>query len=371
LTSTLIAIMYLLSIPDKNQVCVPMLLFRRQDSSLAHLWSFSAMKTVRFHSIGDPDVMVYEDVPDPVPGQGEVLIRVEAVGVNFADVLRRRGDPYPEPSPTPFTLGGEVAGTIAALGDGVTGLPVGTPVFATTRVGGYAQYVVMPAERVVPLPEGVSAAQATALVVQGLTAYFALKDAARIKPGESVLVEAAAGGVGGFAVQLARLLGAGKIIAAASTEEKRAYAMDLGADYAVDYTDPQWPSLVKDLTGGKGVDIVLEMVGGETVHRAIETMGPFARMIVYGQSSGEAASVDPQQLVNLNQSMTGFYIAGYFAHPELIVAALGEIISHVSAGRLSLQVGLAFPLSKAAEAHRLLEGRKTTGKVVLEPWNEG
>lgn len=328
------------------------------------------MKTVRFHQTGGPEVLIYEDVPDPVAGPGEILIRVEAVGVNFADVLRRRGDPYPEPSPTPFTLGGEVAGTVAALGRGVAGPPVGAPVFATTRVGGYAQYVVMPADRVVPLPNGISAAQATALVVQGLTAWFALKDAARLRPGESVLVEAAAGGVGGFAVQLAKLLGAGKVIAAASTAHKRDYAMKLGADEGVDYTDPAWPIAVRAMTGGKGVDIVLEMVGGQTVHRAIEAMGPFARMIVYGQSSGEAASVDPQKLVTLNQSITGFYIAGYFADPERITSALSDIIGFVATGQLSLQIGAAFPLSEAAQAHRLLEGRATTGKVVLEPWKE-
>ncbi len=212
--------------------------------------------------------------------------------------------------------------------------------------------------------------QATALVVQGLTAYFALKDAARIAAGDTVLIEAAAGGVGTFAVQLARLFGAGKVFAAASTHAKRELAISLGADEGVDYTDPNWPDDVKAMTGGRGVDIVLEMVGGDTVHRAIAAMGPFARMIVYGQASGEAARVDPQQLVDLNQSMTGFYIAGYFAHPERIEAALADIISLVAAGKLSLQVGATLPLSQAQEAHRLLEGRKTTGKVVLEPWAE-
>lgn len=326
------------------------------------------MKTVRFHQTGGPDVLTYEDVANPVAGPGEILIRVEAVGVNFADVLRRRGDPYPEPSPTPFTLGGEVAGTVAALGPGVSGPALGTLVYATTRVGGYAQYVVMPADRVIPLPEGISAAAATTLVVQGLTAYFALKHAARIAPGESVLVEAAAGGVGLFAVQLAKLFGAGKVLAAASTAEKRSLAIRLGADVGIDYTDDAWPTQVKAVTDGRGVDIILEMVGGETVHRAIQSLGSFGRMIVYGQASGEAASVDPQQLVNLNQSMTGFYIAGYFAEPKRIEAALAEIVGYVSAGRLSLEVGTILPLSKAQDAHRLLEGRQTTGKVVLEPW---
>lgn len=326
------------------------------------------MKTVRFHRVGGPEVLVYEDVPDPVPGPGEVLIRVEAVGVNFADVLRRRGDPYPEPSPTPFTLGGEVAGTVAALGDGVSEPAVGTAVLATTRIGGYAQYVVMPAERAIPIAEGVSAAQATTLVVQGLTAYFALKSAARLAPNESVLVEAAAGGVGVFAVQLAKAFGAGTVIAAASTQDKRDYAISLGADVGIDYSEADWPTKVKAATAGQGADIVLEMVGGETVHKAIEAMGPFGRMIVYGQASGEAAVVDPQQLVTLNQSMTGFYIGGYFTQPERIRTAMGEMIDLVLSGKLRLEVGTVLPLSQASEAHRLLEGRRTTGKVVLEPW---
>lgn len=327
------------------------------------------MKTVRFHRTGGPEVLVYEDVPTPVAGAGEVQIRVDAVGVNFSDVLRRRGDPYPESSPTPFVLGGEVAGTVSHVGPGVGQLAVGDAVYATTRVGGYAQYVVVPAASVIPLPAGLAAAEATALVIQGLTAALALRHAGRMAVGESVLIEAAAGGVGSFAVQLAKLYGAGKVIAAASTAEKRAFAESLGADASVDYTRSDWSSQLRQMTDGVGVDIVLEMAGGDVVGQALDAMAPFGRMVVYGQSSGAVAQVDPQRLTVGNHSVIGFYIGAYFRQrPELIQSTLGDIVQHVLAGRVKLNVGVKLPLSQAAEAHRLLETRQTTGKVVLEPW---
>ncbi len=200
------------------------------------------MKAVRFHKTGGPEVLVYEDVPDPTPKEGEVLIKIEAVGMNFADVMRRRGDPYPEPSPAPFVLGAEVAGKVAAVGAGVTSIEVGTPVLATPGAGGYAQYICVPAVTVMPLPPGFGAVQAAALMGHGLTAVLALRNAARLAPGESVLIEGAAGGVGSFAIQLAKLYGAGKVIAAASTPEKRAIAERLGADASVDYTAPAGPA---------------------------------------------------------------------------------------------------------------------------------
>jgi NADPH:quinone reductase len=328
------------------------------------------MKAVRFHKTGGPEVLVYEDVPDPMPKDGEVLIRVEAAGINFADVMRRRGDNYPEPSPPPFVLGVEVAGTVAAVGNGVTSLAVGTPVLATPGAGGYAQYICVPAAIVVPLPPGVGAVQAAAVVAHGLTAALALRNAARLAPGESVLIEAAAGGVGSFAVQLAKQYGAGKVIAAASTPEKRAIAERLGADASVDYTAPGWAKKVRELTNGRGVDVVLETAGGETVAHALEAMAPFGRMIFLGQSSGKTALIDPWQLTVPNHTVTSFYVGAYLAFPDLIQSTLGEILGFIMTGKLSLQVGTVLPLSQAAEAHRLLEGRKTTGKVVLQPWVE-
>ena len=326
------------------------------------------MKAIRFHKTGGPEVLVYEDVPDPVPADGEVLIRIEAAGMNFADVMRRRGDDYPEPSPTPFILGAEVAGTIAAVGAGVTSLEVGTPVLATPGAGGYAQYICVPATKVMPLPPGFAAVQAAALMGHGLTAALALRQAARLAQGESVLIEAAAGGVGSFAVQLAKLYGAGKVIAAASTPEKRAIAERLGADASVDYTAPGWADEVRELTNGRGVDVVLEMTGGDTVGQALKATAPFGRMVFIGQSSGKTAQIEPWQLTVPNRTVTGFYIGAYLAFPELIQSTVREIIGFIMAGKLSIQVGTVLPLSQAAQAHRLLEGRKTTGKVVVQPW---
>ncbi|HEX7895782.1 MAG TPA: zinc-binding dehydrogenase, partial [Terriglobales bacterium] len=312
------------------------------------------MKAVRFHKIGAPEVLIYEDVPDPTPKDGEVLIRIEAVGMNFADVMRRRGDVYPEPSPPPFILGAEVAGTVAAVGKGVTSLQVGSSVLATPGAGGYAQYICMPAERVIPLPNGISAIHAAALMGHGLTAALSLRNAARLAPGESVLIEAAAGGVGSFAVQLAKLYGAGKVIAAASTPEKRAIAERLGADASVDYTAPGWAEKVRELTGGRGVDVVLETAGGEIVGQALDAMAPFGRMIFLGQSSGQTAQIEPWRLTVPNHTVTGFYIGAYLAFPELMQSTVGEIFGFVMTGKLSLQVGTVLPLSQAAEAHRLL-----------------
>ncbi|MGU3362780.1 zinc-binding alcohol dehydrogenase family protein [Methylobacterium sp. M6A4_1b] len=326
------------------------------------------MKAVRFHATGDADALVFEDVPDAVAGPGQVLIKVEAVGLNFADVMRRRGNDYPEPSPTPFTLGAEVAGTVAALGEGVTGFEVGAKVFATPGAGGYAQYVSVPAAIVIPLPEGLSPTQATALVAHGLTAAFALRKAARLAEGESVLVEGAAGGLGAFTIQLAKLYGAGTVIAAASTAEKRAFAENLGADASVDYTAPGWAEQVRAVTGGRGADIVMETTGGETTNQALDAMAPFGRMVFIGQASGEKAVVEPWSLMVANHTVTGFYIGAYLADPALVMSTLTEIIGFVLSGKLTLHVGTVLPLSQAAEAHRLLEGRRTTGKVVLEPW---
>jgi NADPH2:quinone reductase len=315
------------------------------------------MKAVRFHKTGGPEVLIYEDVPAPTPKGGEVLIRIEAVGMNFADVMRRRGDAYPDPSPPPFILGAEVAGTIAA-------------VVATPGVGGYAQYICVPAAAAIPLPSGMSAIQAAALVGHGLTAALSLRKAARLVEGENILIEAAAGGVGSFAVQLAKLYGAGKVIAAASTPEKRAIAERLGADASVDYMDPGWAEEVRALTNGRGVDVLLEMTGGSTVNQALDAMAPFGRMVYIGQSSGKTALVDPWRLTVPNHTVTGFYVGAYLAFPDLILSTLTEIIGYIMTGKLELHIGKVLPLSQAAEAHRLLEGRKTSGKVVLQPWVE-
>ncbi|MBI6852774.1 NADPH:quinone oxidoreductase family protein [Pseudomonas cichorii] len=326
------------------------------------------MKAVRYHQTGHADVLIYEDVPDPSPQDHEVLIRVEATGVNFADVMRRRGDDYPEPSSPPFILGAEVAGTIVAIGKSVSSLHVGMSVLAAPGAGGYAQYMCLPESIVVPLPDGVQPVQAAAVMANGLTAALVLRNAAHLKPGETVLIEGAAGGLGSLAVQLAKLYGAGKVIAAASTPEKRAMAIRLGADATVDYTAPDWAKQVRALTDGKGVDVILEIAGGDNVAEAFKALAPFGRLIFVGQSSGKTSLIDPWQMIVPNHTLTSFYVGAFMAFPELIQSTLTEIMGLIISGQLVLQVNTVMPLSQAAEAHRLLESRQTTGKVVLQPW---
>jgi NADPH:quinone reductase len=328
------------------------------------------MKAVRFHQTGGPGVLVLEDVPIPTPRSGEILMRVEAAGINYADAMRRNGDPYAELSPTPYVPGIEVAGTVEAHGPGVDAPAVGASVFASPERGGYAQYVTVSTARVMPLPLGLAPVQATTLVVQGLTAALVLRHAGRLAPGETVAIEAAAGGVGSFAVQLAKLFGARQVIGLASDGSKCAKARHLGADEAIDYTDPTWPQTVRRLTSGRGTDLLLEMTGGVTLSRALQALAPFGRMVVYGQASRQPVHVDAQRLVVPNHSITGFYLGAYIGRRELIRSTLEELIGYVLDERLEPQVGAVFPLARASEAHRLLEGRKTTGKVVLQPWVE-
>ncbi|KQM67662.1 quinone oxidoreductase [Sphingomonas sp. Leaf17] len=328
------------------------------------------MKAVRFHETGDANVLTCEDVPDPVPQDHEVLIRVEATGVNFADVMRRRGDDYPEATPLPFTLGAEIAGTIVATGKAVTSLQVGMSVLAVPGAGGYAQYICVPEAIVVPLPDGVAPVHAAAIVANGLTAALVLRNAARLVAGETILIEAAAGGLGSFAVQLAKHYGAGKVIAAASTPEKRALAERLGADATVDYAAPDWADQVLALTDGKGVDIILETAGGDNVAEAFKALATFGRMIFIGQSSGETSLIDPWALTVSNHTLTSFYVGAYLAFPALIQSTIAEIVGLIVSGHIALQVNTVLPLAKAAEAHRLLESRRTSGKVVLQPWGD-
>ena len=240
------------------------------------------MLAVRFYQHGGPDVLRCEEIPTPKPAAHEVLIRVEAAGVNYADTVRRNGDYYPVPTVFPAIPGGEIVGSIEALGEGVDHLEVGAHVFALIDQGGYAQYAVAPTSSIIPVPEGLNPVQGIALIVQGLTAALVLKETAGLRAGESILIQGAAGGVGLLSVQLARIYGAGLIIAAAGSPEKREFALSLGADLAVDYTQPDWPQQVLKATDEYGVDIVQEMTGGEVFQQSLDCLTKFGRMVVYG-----------------------------------------------------------------------------------------
>jgi NADPH2:quinone reductase len=338
------------------------------------------MDIIRIHSHGEPDVLRLEQGPRPVPSAGQVLIRVGSASVNWSDTMRRRDDIYPFESPLPFTPGGEVAGTVEALGEGVEGLPVGTPVLALAGADGstgYAQYTLADARRVVPIPDGVSEEVASTILVAGATALLMLTAAARLQAGESVLVPGAAGGVGTYAVQLARLHGAGTVIALASTERKRQAALELGADHALDPATDDWPERVRELTGGQGVDVALEATGGPALDRTLGALAPFGRCIVYGFASRQPAALGgpaTEALLYrpaLNQTLMGFNIGAFFIlRPEDAGPAIGELLGHLAAGRIRVPVTRTLPLRDAAEAHRLLEARATTGKLVLKPWHD-
>ncbi|MEU6371582.1 zinc-binding dehydrogenase [Streptomyces sp. NPDC046909] len=336
------------------------------------------MKAARIHRQGSPEVLVHEDVPVPSVRPGEVLVRNEAAGVNFADIERRRAGYYPVPvTELPHILGGEYAGEVVEVGEGVTDVSVGDRVFGivpTQASGCYAQYVAASADDVYPLPDDIAYVDAPALLIQGLTAYFLVRDGVRLDKGESILVLAAAGGVGSLAVQLARIMGAGRIVGAASTPEKRRLVLDLGADEAIDYTQPGWSADVLRATDGRGVDGALVSSGGDSVSETFAALAPRARVAMYGTANGEMPAVDlvaetAAGRLLMNQSLGLFSLYYYQAHArDEMRQALHELTEHVRMGRLRLDTGRRMPLSAAAEAHRLIENRQTTGKVVLLPW---
>ncbi len=337
------------------------------------------MKAVQIYEYGTPAVLNYETVDDLYPSAGEVLIKVESASVNYSDALRRSKAIYPFPTPLPFIPGGEVAGVVAALGEGVGGPPIGTPVFALVGSGsnGYAQYALSPANRVIPIPPGVSVDQAAALPIAGTTALMLLRETARLQPGESVLVQGAAGGVGSCAVQLAKILGAKTVIGASSSVAKGDKVLELGADHAIDYTQPDWSERVLDLTDGRGVDITLEMSGGETFTQGLRCLAPFGRCVVYGMASGQPLTFDARAVErffynpSLNQAIHVFNLGLWFGmRPEMAAQAMVDIIGYVASGQVKVAVDHVLPLAEAAQAHRMLEARETTGKIILKPWQD-
>jgi NADPH:quinone reductase len=329
------------------------------------------MKAVRYHKKGGPEVLVYEDVPDPVPGPGQILIRVLASGINYADTVRRSGDHYPMPTPLPFCPGGEVVGVVEELGGGITGISLGETVMGWIGNGGYAERAVVGIEQVIRIPEGIAPVASLALIVQGLTASLALKQSAGLIAGESVLIQAAAGGVGVLAVQLARLYGAGTVIGVASTAEKRRLVKSLGADAAIDYLAPDWPEAVKIANGGKGVDLILAMTGGRVFAQSFACLVPFGRMVVYGNANHESQEIAvEQQLIPTNRTVTGFFLGGYIGSADgrrVIAEHVDELGALVRAGKLRLEIGGQWKLAEAAAAHRAMEARETSGKLVLIP----
>lgn len=321
------------------------------------------MKAVRINETGGPEVMHIEEIETPTPKTGEILIKVAAAGINYADLAQRQGA-YLTRTITPTTPGFEFAGTVEALGPGVTSPAVGTRVVAFGE-GGYAEYALAQPSTIIPIPDMLDFTHAAAFPVQGITAYQLLRESAHIQAGESVLVHAAAGGVGTLAIQLAKLLGAGTVIGTASNAQKLELIRRLGADAAINYTEENWPEQVKQATGGKGPDIILEMVGGSIAEQSLQCLAPFGRMVIYGAASNQIAQFTGVQLMYKNQAIIGYWLTAQLRRPDYIARAAMELMQYLISGKLEIVVGQTFPLAAAAEAHKAIAERKTTGKVVL------
>ncbi len=324
------------------------------------------MKAILVEEFGEPEVLRHAEIERPGPGEGEVLIEVRSAGINYVDTMRRRNQ-YLIRQELPFVPGSEVAGTIVEVGEGVAGVAAGDRVVSIIGTGGYAEYAVAPAEAIIPLPEGLGFDEAAAIPFQGLTAYHILSTSGAMREGESVLIHAAAGGVGTLAVQMARLMGAGKVIATASSRAKLDLAHSLGADVLIEYTDEDWPERVREATSGDGADVILEMVGGDFPEKNLRCLNVFGRMVVYGAASRDRGSLVPAELMKRCHSVVGFYLPQIMSRPELFVPSLREMLGWISSGDLKLVIGARYPLEDAAEAHRALEDRETTGKIILNP----
>ncbi|MBM7691320.1 NADPH2:quinone reductase [Peribacillus deserti] len=324
------------------------------------------MKAIQLSAYGGPEVLQKVELEKPVPKGREVLIQVHAVGVNYADTARREGQ-YVVPTPLPFVPGAEVAGIVAEVGEKVTGVKPGTRVVSLIESGGYAEYALADERSIVPIGEGLDFNLAAALPLQGLSAYHILKTMGRLEAGESVLIHAAAGGVGTIAVQLAKLFGAGKVIATASSEDKLELAREMGADVLVNYTKEGWEQEVLDATGGKGVDVALEMAGGDVFYKTLKCLAAFGRLVIYGVASGEQSRMYPSSLMARNQSIIGFFLPQIMRKPDLLIPSMQELFTYLSQGKLTLTIGEVFPLEEAPKVHSLMQSRKTKGKLILVP----
>ncbi len=322
------------------------------------------MKAVRIHTPGGPEVLTYEDAPEPRPKAGEAVVKVDAAGLNYIDVYYRSGLYKAE---LPMTLGMEAGGVVTAVGPNVTEVKVGEKVAYTGVPGAYAQYAAVPAQRLVTLPAGVSTKQGAAAMLQGMTAHYLACSTYPLKKGDTCLVHAAAGGVGLLLVQIAKMRGA-RVIGTVSTEEKAKLAREAGADEVIFYTKQDFEAEVKRLTSGKGVQVVYDAVGKTTFEKGLSCLAPRGTMVLYGQSSGPIGVFDPQILsAKGSVFLTRPSLFHHIATREELLARAGDVLGWIRDGKLRLRTEFEFPLKEAAEAHRALEGRKTTGKVLLIP----
>ena len=314
------------------------------------------MKAIQITEFGGPDVMHLVDLETPTPGAGQELINVSAIGINYADTHQTENS-YLFPQKLPLIPGVEVVGTT----------PSGVRVLAVVEGGGYAQQVATHSVMMIPVLDGVTDEQALCMLVQGSTAWHILKTVGHVQPGETVVVHAAAGGVGTIAIQLAKMWGA-KVIAVASSESKRALATSLGADAVVDSTIENLGEAIRAANGGKRVNLVLEMVGGKTFDDSLEILAPFGRLVVYGMASRVAPTmIQPASLMGGSKTITGFWLQHCFGKKELMNDVIEQLFALVVEGKLKPVIGGTYPLSQAVSAHNALRSRETTGKITLDP----
>lgn len=322
------------------------------------------MKAIQIKQPGDPEAMELVDIPVPEPKPNEAVLKVTACGVNFIDVYQREGR---YKVPLPFILGQEGAGTVTAVGAEVKSVKKGERVAWTGVLGGYAEYAAITADRLVAVPAGVTDQQAAAAMLQGMTAHYLLHDSYPLKRGETALIHAAAGGVGLLLVQMAHNIGA-RIIATVSTEEKAKLAREAGADEIIFYTKSDFEAETKRLTDGKGVHVVYDSVGKTTFEKGLNVLRPRGMMVLYGGSSGAVSPFDPIVLTQKGSLfLTRPSLGNYISTREELVARSGSVFGMMASGKLKLRIEHTYPLAEAQRAHRELEGRKTTGKLLLIP----
>lgn len=315
------------------------------------------MRAVQITEFGGPEVVAVRELPEPRPGLGQVLVDVDRCGVNFSDTLLRE-DGYIAAATLPLVPGGEVVGRTAD----------GRRLAAMIESGGYAEKAVVREAFAFPVPEEIDDVAAVALLAQGLTAWWLVHHTGRVRPGDSVVVHAAAGGVGSLAVQLAKLNGAGRVIATASTQDKRDLARSLGADAAVDPAAEDLTTALREANDGEPVDVVLEMTGGRVTDQSLAALAPFGRLAFYGMAGRvEPSKVSPRELQRRSATVSGFWLMHAFARPELLAEAYAELTARVAAGALRVIRGGDHPMSDVRQAHEALRSRRTTGKLVLDP----
>ena len=322
------------------------------------------MKTVRIYQTGGPEVLNYEDAPEPSPAAGQALVEIKSIGVNYTDVSSRKGTNPPDAFP--WTPGREAAGVVTAIGEGVTEVAVGDRVAYAMHTGSYSEVHSVPSWLLVRIPDGMDFDAAAATMLQGMTAHFLVYGIAHLGSGDRVLVHAGAGGMGLWLIQLLKRLGV-HVFTTVSTEEKAELAKGAGADHVINYTQQDFEAEIREATDGKGLKMVMDAVGATTFDKGMRLLGRRGYMALYGQAGGPVGQVDSGALRGGSLFLTRPSLGDYTATREELVQRADDVLSWVQSGEVKLYVGLELPLAEAREAHRRLEGRETTGKILLRP----